>query len=198
MTTRASDLRVALARTPGRPSRLTSEVAEEFFKAIAEGCDRSTAAQSVGLSPRTVEGWVARGRGLDPDRSALPEYVNFVTQMDRVEATHRRMIVRVVTSEEVLRQHPEIARWWLAVHDPEHYGAPRSDRLTDNPEDLLRLPKPIPEPTVEMTETHRTLSIPLDQLGDFAKRVITIQRGIPDAPIGGRLSVGPDDDNSEE
>jgi hypothetical protein len=54
------------ARRPGRPSKLTDEVADRLVALIVSGASPATAAETVGVTPRALRGWRARAWSRDP------------------------------------------------------------------------------------------------------------------------------------
>lgn len=57
---------------PGRPSKLTDDVAQRILDAVLEGAYLETAAQAAGVSPRTLHRWVERGA--DAEARALEQF----------------------------------------------------------------------------------------------------------------------------
>lgn len=73
-------------RKAGRPKGLTPENEEKFLQAIRAGSSYAAAARYIGLSPRTVETWLRRGRGFGP-APATQEYVRFVRLVQQARAS---------------------------------------------------------------------------------------------------------------
>lgn len=59
-------------KVPGRPGRLTPDISERIIDAVLEGAYLETAAQAVGVSPRTLHRWLARGD--DAEAAALEHF----------------------------------------------------------------------------------------------------------------------------
>jgi hypothetical protein len=112
---------IYIGRKPGRPTSLTDENLLRFLTAVRAGNYRSVAARLCGIAPKTVERWVARGRGRDPNYPATPEYVNFVRMLDEAEAAAEAL----VTSNLVQRSRVDTAAaaMWLRTRHPERWGA---------------------------------------------------------------------------
>lgn len=59
-------------KVPGRPSKLTPELTERVVDAILVGAYLETAAQAVGITPRTLYRWLERGD--DAEAAALEHF----------------------------------------------------------------------------------------------------------------------------
>lgn len=69
----------------GRPSKLTPEVRDRLFNAIAIGATMDLACRCAGLNPSTVSEWVRRGEGRDK-RPPTPEFAEFAADIRRAIA----------------------------------------------------------------------------------------------------------------
>lgn len=198
---KALELRRALGRRPGRPSALDDEKLAAFFHAIRVGARRRQAARYAGINIETMENWVARGRGLDPQRPPKPEYVRFVEMLDLAEAQLEvGILVDMATG---IKGKPAEQMEFLGRRFPERWRRFSEGNLTDDPEELLRLPSHVadePKESVEVKEITRTrtMVVPASQLSKFADGVYLTKRGVESAPSLAGLSSGPDDDDTPE
>jgi hypothetical protein len=104
-------------RTPrprGRPSRLTAEVHLRMVSMIGKGALFKDAAIACDIRPATAHEWMARGLGVDPDRSPKAVYVAFARDIRRAAAA-----ARVVASTRLFDENP--GRWLRQV-DPTSWG----------------------------------------------------------------------------
>lgn len=80
-------------RKPGRPKALTAALERRFIDCVKAGNYVTVCARYVGLSPRTVEDWIDRGRGHRADRIAAPEYARFARLVDEAKATAEVLVI---------------------------------------------------------------------------------------------------------
>ncbi len=92
---------------PGRPSKLTPEVQEKICRALRGGNFRSTAAWYAGISPRTLQAWMAEGE-TNPDS---PEG-NFCAAV--IESEKGAEIDAVETIIAAGKSDPKHFQWWLS------------------------------------------------------------------------------------
>jgi hypothetical protein len=85
-----------------KPDLLTPMEEKQFFGAIRGGSPVSQAAALAGLTLSTVESWLRRGRGRDPERPAWPQYVKFAEDVERARA-----FANVDALNRTHRDHPE-------------------------------------------------------------------------------------------
>lgn len=89
---------MAKAKAPGRPSLLTSDLADEICKAVANGLPIELAAELNGISRHTVYEWVRRGEGRDTERAAEQAadslYVEFANRYRKARAGFARNLMQ--------------------------------------------------------------------------------------------------------
>lgn len=94
-------------------------VMDRFLDALRAGNYRHDAATYAGLSPRSVESWMYRGRGGRRDRQASPEYRDFVRTVEEAEAMARVSAVSNLFARGRVDTNAALA--WLRTRDPEHW-----------------------------------------------------------------------------
>lgn len=144
---------MATAKKPrfGRKTLLTPKTAALIEKHLRAGLWRHNAAQLVGISPRSIEGWMARGRAELEDAMqeaeetgrlpALGRYGQFAAMVYAVEAETEQQMVGVVIECAKQKDDPALrfkaATWWLERKRNMVYGkgALRVDLHQDQSED---------------------------------------------------------------
>ena len=130
----------------GRPPKFTPELAAEFCRLVGEGVSRGGAAGMLGVTPKTVCGWLRAGR-----EGKGADYVHFVNEVraaegrfvaknvsavaraagprvERVTRTTTRpdgCVTVEVTEREVCDW--RAAAWLLACKDPDEFGSDRRE-----------------------------------------------------------------------
>lgn len=109
-----------MADTPpaSRPTKLTTELQADLCESLKNGVDRRHACETVGISLRTFQGWLARGRRREAPFSTLLSHVK-KAEADAV-AFHVGQIRKA--SEEGTWQ---ASAWWLERRHPDIYGSDR-------------------------------------------------------------------------
>ncbi len=92
-------------RPRGSPS-LTREREERIISFVLSGATPAAVAKAVGISPRTLRDWVARGEDRHPARSCTPKLRRFAIRFREAEGA-----ARVVAENSVYTHHPKV---WLA------------------------------------------------------------------------------------
>lgn len=144
----------------GRPSKLTPSLSAAFCERVASGLSRTRAASMVGVSKKTICGWLRLGR-----RGRSGPHTQFLAQVlaaearfiaDRLAAVvraatpRRARTVRTTTHAdgrvvtEVTEQWESdwrAARWLLRCKDPDEFGDSRGevDQLRREVADLSQL-----------------------------------------------------------
>jgi Transposase len=101
------------AQKPGRPSKLTPQVAVQLAEQLGAGAAVGEAARAVGVSRRTLQLWRARAYSSRPEDQP---YVSLERRIQRAVAAHRP---RATPWEE--------AAAWLEAEHPERWGLRESD-----------------------------------------------------------------------
>jgi hypothetical protein len=145
----------------GRPPLATPELVASLVACIADGNFRETAAALVGISPRTLSRWMAKGKK-DPDGP----YGHVYSAIVRAEGTAEGGAVkRICDAGDAEGGSVDHLKWWLERKFPERWGRDRGEitRLKKRLADLEKLiaesasPKStsaarhIPEPLPEAT-----------------------------------------------
>lgn len=109
-------------RSPGRPPKLTKEVADEIVSVLATGGYAETAAAAVGISPRTFRDWMQRG---DPEgkKKADERYRKFRERVERAVAESESSIVERVRHAALTDW--KAAAWLLERRQPDRWAGPR-------------------------------------------------------------------------
>lgn len=160
---------VYTARRPGRPSLLTPQVEEKYMMALRAGNYPDVAAQMCGLSPKTVERWLARGRGRDKNRPPAPEYIRFARMVDEAVAAAEVVVVGNVFN--MSRSKPEAAKFFLRNRHPERW---LRDRGYDG-DDLPPAPAPAAGPVIEHTSTN-VVVVPLEAFPEVTRQLLEQKR----------------------
>lgn len=175
-----------IARHPGRPGYLTREVEAQFMDAIRAGSSIHDAAEYAGLNPKTVEGWLYRGRGHNaqyPDPGV--EYIRFARLYTQNRATARVYTVgnMVAASAHDWRAGDR----WLRVH-----GGPEwrnESALVPSPVDGAVQPQQ--SLTIDAREQQmNVIVLPPDQVPDVVKHLLAMKRANRvDAPVSDEEEV---------
>ncbi len=107
-------------RNPGRPTLLTPEVEDGILRAIRAGASLIVAAGTQGVGEDTVQGWMTRGEGRDPDRPAIEPYVAFARKVRLAQHETHARVVGTITRAALTSW--EAARAWLRMRYPEQYA----------------------------------------------------------------------------
>lgn len=168
------------SRKPGRPSMLTEDSLTRFLTAVRAGNYRSVAASLCGLSPRTVERWVARGRGKDPNYPATPDYVHFVRMLDEAEAAAEAL----VTSNLVQRTRVDTAAaaLWLRTRHPERWGPDPAEVGETTPQTSV----------VNIDQRQQVVFLTPDQYPDLVRGLLAAKRAA--APVAAEPVAEPDEE----
>jgi hypothetical protein len=95
-----------------RPSKLNPEVQAEIVEAVAAGSSRDAAALAAGVSPSSLDAWLARGK----NASTVPFYHDFRVAV--IKASSRANRERVFILREAAKSDWRAAWVWLAAHEP--------------------------------------------------------------------------------
>jgi len=90
----------------GRPTKLDDLTAKRIVDALEAGNSRLCAAQTAGISYSTLKSWLANGRRGDP------EYLAFLSRVERAESKIERELVTVVVT--AAKDDPKLALEWLS------------------------------------------------------------------------------------
>ena len=99
----------------GRPTKLTSEVADKICQALKAGNWREVAAQWAGIGERTFREWMAKGED-DPD-GIHGDFRRRVLEAE--QQAEIRMVALVMKAAE---NDPRHAEWWLERKNPGRWG----------------------------------------------------------------------------
>src|SRR5262245_10558711 len=101
----------------GRPSKFTLERAATIASLIAVGTSAEEAAAEVGIGPRTLHDWLARGR------AGEPEYAKFLKAYEvAVEtAAERRGRIRAVKADGQPNRRAKMKAWYRKKLGPAEY-----------------------------------------------------------------------------
>jgi hypothetical protein len=111
-------------KVPGRPTKLTTELRDQIVYLMVEGNYLATAAQTVGISERTLHRWLARGddveakalEHVDDDAPELPDLYQFIDPADWVYLDFRHAVksAEAYAETEHLRRVGYAAPGWQA------------------------------------------------------------------------------------
>lgn len=146
--------------------------------ALRAGASLIDASRYCGLNPATVEKWLQRGRGVDRDRPATPEYQRFARLVDENRAAVRVYVVSNVVK--LSAKDPRAAEIWL-----KRYGG--SEWRDDGP-----VPLPSGQTTVIDNREQQMNVLVLD-----AEELPEVVRGILAAKRASRTDVPISDDIDE-
>jgi hypothetical protein len=157
---------------PGRPTKLSSELQEQFCDLLRKGLFRKHAAAKIGVPERTISTWYHRGA-----REERGKFYAFYLAVDDAEATFAQAGIETLAASQA--GDPKVVQWLLSRRFPELYG--RKDNVEDQrPEDreaqqqatrtllMERLERMFPEPSAPTLEPPPT-------------PVATLPEGKPDA-----------------
>lgn len=103
-------------RRAGRPAiLLTDEVRAAIVECVRNGCPYTVAAKCAGISPRTLQTWLQRGR----DGSA-PEYVALVADIEKAKSEAIRVAVEEIRAAG--KKNWTAFAWWLERTYPGMYS----------------------------------------------------------------------------
>jgi hypothetical protein len=110
-----------------RPTKLTPSIQEGIVNAVRVGTPLSTAAGFVGVAPATVNEWLARGTGVDPQRETTRLYAAFAAAITRARSEDE--IRRLARLEQAGRGGAVLARTTTrhldgSVTTHEHFAPP--------------------------------------------------------------------------
>ncbi len=162
-------------RLPGRPSLLTPEAEGRFLGMLQKGVYRNVAAEACGLNYNTLVRWIRRGRGRDPERPPLPEYVQFVRRVEQAEAMARGTVEANVVARSKYDHNAGLA--WLRTRYPDQWPRYPGGVDDEGPDNPFRAPV---APPMETTPTvQRQTNIILltdDKWGELAHDLISQSR----------------------
>jgi hypothetical protein len=109
-----------------RPSKFNDEAAGAILNVLSGCGSRRDACEMAGVSTRTLDRWLAKGRkGVEP-------FVGFVAQVEvherrnrRIRLAHSCLRLMARNRESWLRFKEARQRWWLERLGPEEYWARR-------------------------------------------------------------------------
>jgi len=107
--------RHAARRSLGRPTLLEPGVRELLLTAIRAGNRPAVAARYAGISSKTLDEWVRRGRGLDV-RPPTPAYEELVADIERAQAEAQVYALGMI--RKAMARDPRAAMWFLENTDP--------------------------------------------------------------------------------
>jgi hypothetical protein len=154
-------------RHPGRPSKLTPVVETKLMTALRAGQTIRGAARYAGLSPDTVERWIARGRGRDVNFPPKPEYIRLARLVDENQA-HAALLVtgNLVARSRVDTRAAEV--WLRGPANPE-----RAEWLDDE----LPPPPPTGDTNVSIDAREQTvIVIPAGEVPDTVRALLARKR----------------------
>lgn len=103
-------------RRRGRPTLLNSTQQALLLAAVKAGCRLPVAARLAGVSPKTVNEWVRRGRGHD-GRPAIEPYVGFIRAVEQAEAEAE--VAAMAAIRKAMPGDWRAAAWFLERTHPE-------------------------------------------------------------------------------
>lgn len=160
-------------RGPGRPSLLTPEVTERLLFFLRAGVGLDTSAVAVGLSPKTVEEWLYRGRGTD-NRPAGAQYVEFAKLVAEAKANSKALVEANLMG--LTRTHPQAAIFYLTRKYPKEWGP-----LTASDFPMLTTGETGP---VNIDARQQVLIIDPTQYPEFTSKLLAQRRAtMPDDPV---------------
>ncbi len=109
----------ANAPKPGRPTELTPAVQRDICTQIMTGQNFNTACELAGISVKTAESWMRRGKGTS-ERSQEEIYVGFVAAIKSAKVRAKAYHVTQIVSAG--KKHWTASAWWLERNYPEEYG----------------------------------------------------------------------------
>lgn len=113
-------------RRPARPTLLTRETEKRYFYARRSGSSQADSARYAGISPVTVEKWIRRAKGLEPNRPPRPEYIRFWRMDEEAKAEVKILVVGNLVARSRLDHNAALA--YLKVHGgPEWRGEGEPD-----------------------------------------------------------------------
>lgn len=143
---------------------------EDFLTALRAGNYRSVAAEFAGISPRTVEDWIARAMG-HGKRPARPHHIEFFRLVRQAEASAEVLVVGNLVARTKVDYNA--AGYWLKNRRPSRWG-PVADPESETPRVVDR-------------SSHQTLIVVTpEQLGLAAESLLSAKRKeIPDGSGSG-------------
>ena len=105
-----------MSRRPGRPSKLTPEVRDNFIKALESGCYVHDAAEFAGVGASTALAWAAKGQADD----ATKEFREFSEAVKKARSVARA--VSVIQIKKAGEKTWQANAWFLERTDPEHFA----------------------------------------------------------------------------
>jgi hypothetical protein len=115
----------------GRPSKLTSEVADRIISSIKSGNFRNTAARWAGIGERTMRDWMTRGEA--HPKSPFGSFRRRV--MEAEKAAEMRCVAIVMKAAANDAKHAE---WWLERKYPQRWGRKQRHEITGKNGEVLR------------------------------------------------------------
>lgn len=113
------------------PSKLTPEVREEIRRVLASGCTLEVAAESAGVSRRSLQSWLATGREAeqteaeDGKLSAMQRACLDLLQTERQARAELRVKSLAAIQRAALNGTWQAAAWLLERVFPEEFAAKR-------------------------------------------------------------------------
>lgn len=143
-------------RRPGRPTLLAPGVRDVLLEAVRAGNRPATAARLAGLSPKTLDEWLRRGRSEDV-RPATPDYRQLVDDVELAQAQAEARAVDIIAK--AMRRNPRWAVWYLENVHPDW----RRRRLPPEPAQAAQ-PVASPSQHVLIVEPELLRRIAMEQL----------------------------------
>lgn len=108
----------------GRPTKLNDELCKDIIESIKEGIPPATAAELNGISKRTYERWMKRGK----EAKRKTQYSEFCRKVMGAKAyASKKLLHKILDSKDWKAQ-----RYLLTLLDPETYNDSEKIELTGN------------------------------------------------------------------
>ncbi len=118
---------MALREFPGRPCKLTSELADEIVQAIENGAFLNAAAGRVGVHRDTVRDWIVRGSA-DAQAGLNTDFSVFAERIARAQAAHEAKLAATFTRGGDGKYPDWRAQAFLAERRYEHWRLPKEQQ----------------------------------------------------------------------
>jgi hypothetical protein len=110
---------------PNPPSKLTPSIYKNIVKILAKGNYPKVAAETLGLSERTIQQWIQIGKGEHPKKIAVEPYISFAKDVEQAKAKAEARLVDKLSKQEdwraqkfLLEQGPARDRWGPSIPQP--------------------------------------------------------------------------------
>ena len=109
-----------------RPTKFNRERRRAIVRAIVAGDSREAAARAAGVAPRTLEGWLARGRAGEPGFAAWARVFDAAEQVARERYVAERWAREDARAKERYQRFKAVReQWWLDRLGPVAFSAMR-------------------------------------------------------------------------